>query len=71
MDIVYSRFSRPVSSLPVADVSDSEESLHRFLVGVNKVVTATADLWLFIYASNLPPYHPPPPPPPTPYTPLS
>ena len=38
-----------------AYASDSGESLHCFLVGVIKsYVIATADLWLFIPASNLP-----------------
>ena len=42
-------------------VSDSGESLHCFLVRVNKsYVTATSDLWLFIHASNLLPPDAPP-----------
>ena len=43
------------------NASDSGESLHCFLVGVNKsYVIATADLWLFIHASNLLPSLPTP-----------
>ena len=39
----------------------SGESLHCFLVGVNKsYVIATSDLWLFIHASNLLPSLPTP-----------
>ena len=41
------------------DASDLGESLHCFLVGVNKnYVIATSDLWLFIHASLTP--HPAP-----------
>ena len=49
-----SRSSFSVSCWLGTIVSDSGESLHCFLVGVNKsYVIATSDLWLFIHVSNL------------------
>ena len=52
---------RAAAWAPVCLNSDSGESLHCFLVDVNKsYVIATSDLWLCIYASNLLPSLPTP-----------
>ena len=56
-----SRSPFSVSRYLGTNASDSEESLHCFLVGVNKsYVTATSDLWLFSHAFNLLPSLPTP-----------